>query len=100
MVKHVIVLKLKESAGGKSKDENALMLKRELEGMKGKIREIRTLEVGMNFTRGQDAYDLSLIAEFADKKDLESYLNHPEHQRILAILRQVRDSRVVVDYEF
>ena len=100
MVKHIIVLKLKESAAGKSKDENARMLKREFEGMKDKIKEIRKLEVGINFTQGQDAYDLGLIAEFADRNDLDVYQKHPEHQRIVAILRQVRDSRIVVDYEF
>jgi hypothetical protein len=99
MIKHIVVWKLKESAGGKSKHENAQMLKRELEGLTCAIREIRKLEVGINFNSAQDAYDLALIAEFADKKDLDTYQNHPEHQRIVGILRQHRDSRIVVDYE-
>ncbi len=99
MVKHIIVLKLKENAFGNSKAENAQMLKRELEGMTRKIKEIRKIEVGINFNPGQDAYDLALIAEFADKKDLDTYQNHPEHQRVVGILRQHRDVRIVVDYE-
>ena len=99
MIKHIIVLKLKENAGGKSKAENAQMLKREFEGMTGKIREIRGLEVGINFNSTPDAYDMALTAEFATQKDLDTYLNHPEHQRIVAILRQLRESRIVVDYE-
>ncbi len=100
MIKHIIVLKLKEHAGGKSKSENAQMLKREFEGMPEKIREIRKLEVGINFDPTPDAYDMALAAEFASRRDLEIYQNHPEHQRIVAILRPLRESRIVVDYEF
>jgi len=100
MVKHIIVLKLKENAGGKSKAENAQMLKREFEGMTAKIAQIRGLEVGINFNSTPDAYDMALTAEFASRKDLDTYQSHPEHQRIVAILRQLRESRIVVDYEF
>lgn len=99
MIKHIVLCKLKEFAEGKSKTDNALMLKHEIESLALKIAVIRKLEVGVNFNPGQDAYDLSVIAEFASKKDLETYSNHPEHQRVVAILRRLRDSRVVVDYE-
>jgi hypothetical protein len=99
MIKHIILLKLKDSAEGKTKAENATMLKRELESLASKIKEIRKLEVGINFNTGQDAYDLGLVSEFANKNDLDVYQNHPEHQRVAAILRRLRDYRVVVDYE-
>ena len=99
MVKHIVVLKLKESVGGKPKSENARMLWREFEGMKDKIKEIRALDVGINFNPAADAYDLALVAEFADRKDLDTYQNHPEHQRIVAIMKQHREARIVVDYE-
>ena len=99
MIKHIILLKLKESAEGKPKSDNALFLKRELESLASKIKEIRKLEVGVNFNTGQDAYDLALISEFATKEDLDTYQIHPEHQRVAAIVRRLRDSRVVVDYE-
>jgi len=99
MVKHIVALKLKENAGGKSKDENARMLKREIEGLKSKIKEIRTIEVGINFNPAADAYHLVVVAEFSNKKDLDTYQNHPEHQRIVGIMKEVHDTRVVVDYE-
>ncbi len=99
MIKHIIVLKLKDNAGGKSKADNAQMLKREFEGMMGKIGEIRRLDVGINFNSTPDAYDMALTAEFESKKDLDIYQNHPEHQRIVAILRPLRETRIVVDYE-
>ncbi len=99
MIKHIVVWKLKEEAEGKTKIENALMLKRELESLTRKIKEIRKLEVGINFNTVQDAFDLGLVSEFANKNDLEVYQNHPEHQRVAGLLRRLRESRVVVDYE-
>jgi hypothetical protein len=99
MIKHIVLWKLKEHSEGKPKAENAVMLKRELELMTSRIKEIRKLEVGINFNSGQDAYDLALFSEFATKQDLETYQNHPEHQRVVAILRRLRETRVVADYE-
>jgi hypothetical protein len=99
MIKHIVLWKLKEHAEGKPKAENAAMLKRELESMTSRIPEIRKLEAGINFNAGQDAYDLALFSEFATKRDLDTYQNHPEHQRVVSILRRLRETRVVVDYE-
>jgi Stress responsive A/B Barrel Domain. len=99
MIKHIVVWKLKEEAKGKPKSENAVMLKHELESLTPKIKEIRKFEVGINFNTQQDAYDLGLVSEFANKDDLDTYLNHPEHQRVAGIVRRVRESRIVVDYE-
>ena len=99
MVKHIILLKLKENALGKPTAENARMLKREFLGMPARIKEILKLEVGINFNTGKDAYDSALIAEFANKQDLDAYQIHPEHQRVVGIIRQHRDVRIVVDYE-
>ena len=99
MIKHIVVLKLKDHAEGRSKAENAVLLKRELESLTLTIKEIRKLEVGINFNTVQDAFDLGLVSEFANKNDLEVYQNHPEHQRVAGLLRRLRESRVVVDYE-
>jgi hypothetical protein len=99
MIKHIVLWKLKEHAEGKSKADNAAKLKRELEGLASKIKEIRKLEVGVNFNTVQDAYDLGLVSEFATKDDLDLYQNHPEHQRVAGLLRRLRESRIVVDYE-
>jgi len=100
MIRHIIFLKLKEHAEGKSKAENAQLLKRELQSLVTKIPTIRRLEVGININPEPDALDLALISEFATKDDLDSYLNHPEHLRVGAVVKRLRESRSVVDYEF
>lgn len=99
MIKHIVPWKLKDHVEGRSKAESAAMLKRELESMVGRIPGLRSCEVGINFNPGQDAFDLSLYSEFATKQDLEAYQVHPEHQRVIALLRPRRDERIVVDYE-
>jgi len=100
MIKHVIMLKLKDFAQGKSKAENAAIIKRDLESLRATIKEIRHLEVGINVTQEPDAYDVALYSEFADKKALETYLKHPDHVKVGEFVRSVRESRIVVDYEF
>lgn len=99
MIKHIVVLKLKAQANGNSRAENAVLLKRELEMLKKKITEIRRLEVGINVAEGPDAYDLVLYAEFANKKDLDTYIKHPEHLKVAEIVGSARQTRIVVDYE-
>ena len=99
MVKHIVLMKLKSQAGSSVRSERADMVKQMIEGLKEKIAEVRSLEVGINFNAEADAYDVALISEFATRKDLETYLNHPDHVAVAAIIRTMRDSRVVVDYE-
>ncbi len=99
VIKHIIMLKLKENALGKSKTENARIIKRDLESLRSTIKEIRHLEVGINVTGGPDAYDVALYSEFADKNALETYMNHPDHVKVGEFVRSVRESRIVVDYE-
>jgi phosphoenolpyruvate carboxylase len=100
MIKHIVLWKLKEHAEGKSKAENARMLKRELESLPSAIPVIRKFEVGINFNPASDAHDLALVSEFATKEDLNTYQNHAEHQRVAGILKRLRETRIVVDYEF
>jgi hypothetical protein len=65
MFKHIVVWKLKEFAEGASKEENARKMKVLLEGLKGKIRAIKSLEVGININGYPDSYDVILYSEFA-----------------------------------
>lgn len=99
MIKHVVMWKLKDTAAGASKLENAKKLKAKLEHLKKTISQVRSLEVGLNFSQDNAAYDVVLITEFANKKDLEIYINHPDHQALKDFVTQIRDLRVIVDYE-
>jgi len=99
MVKHIVLWKLKDMAEGREKQENALILKKELESLKGKIKEIVHIEVGLNFNVSEAAYDVALYSEFRTREDLQVYQKHPEHVKVANLVNKVREKRVVVDYE-
>ena len=91
--------KLKEAAEGASKAENALKVKASLEGLNGKIKGMRTLEVGININDSPAAYDIALYSEFDTVEDLKKYQEHPAHFKAGEIVGKVAFERKVVDYE-
>jgi len=99
MVKHIVLWTLKETAEGRSKQENLLLAKQKLEAMAGKVPGMTRLEVGINFQTRDGAWDLALYSEFESQRALEGYRSHPEHLKAIEYLRTVRDQRAVVDYE-
>ena len=98
MLKHIVLFKLKAKAEGATKEENAKKIKQDLEALKGKIPQIRHLEVGLNSIMSEAAYDVAIYSEFANEADLNTYSRHPEHQKVAEFVGKVRESRVVVDY--
>jgi len=99
MIKHIVLWKLKESVEGKSKKELAVELKTALEGLKGKIKEIQFLEVGVNYNPAETASDISLLTEFKNQQDLDAYQKHPEHLKVVELVKRVTAERRVSDYE-
>jgi hypothetical protein len=100
MIKHIVMWKLKDFAEGCSREENAKKIKSMLEALRGKIDQIRYLEVGINVNKSEMAFDAVLITEFEDEKKLEEYKKHPEHVKVSEFVSKVRVDRKVVDYYF
>lgn len=99
MIKHIVMWKLKETANGNSKYENACILKNKLEALQGKIPGLLKIEVGIDFSNTQSSQDVVLYSEFATKEDLDHYQQHPEHKAVMPFVSEVRLERAVVDYE-
>lgn len=98
MFKHIVCFKLKDSAEGASKAENAKQIKSKLEALQGRIPGLQKLEVGINVVEDAAAYDIVLYSEFASREDAEKYQVHPEHLAVAKFIGRVREARVVVDY--
>ena len=98
MVKHIVAWKLKSSAGGRDSQENARIMKERLEGLKGKIKEILQIEVGINLNSSSAAYDVVLYSEFRDMESLDVYQKHPDHLEVKEFVKEVTQDRIVVDY--
>lgn len=98
MLKHVVMWKLKAFAEGKTRTENALWMKQNLERLVGSVPGVKQLQVGVNICEDEMAYDAVLISLFESDADLAAYKVHPEHVKISAYCKKIRESRVVVDF--
>ncbi|APH20129.1 Dabb family protein [Clostridium botulinum] len=99
MIKHIVMWRLKEFAEGKSKLENANIIKINLEDLKHRIDEVKLIEVGVNINNSQQAYDVVLYSEFENLDDLNLYQNHPDHVKVGEFINKVKEDRIVIDYE-
>lgn len=100
MIKHIVNWKLKDFAEGKTKLENSNKMKKDLEGLVGKIDVIKSLEVGINIKEDPQNYDVVLVSEFKSMEDLKIYANDPRHVEVGRYIKLIVESRVAVDYEF
>lgn len=99
MVKHIVMWTLKDDYKGLSKSEIAIKIKKMLLDLKPKIKELRHIEVGINKFYPEKNHDVVLITEFENLANLESYAIHPEHQKVVAFIKEVITGRAAVDCE-
>ena len=99
MIKHIVMFRLKESAMGRSKNENLQELKILLESLQEKIPVVKCMEVGINVGKSASASDIALYSEFDDIQALENYRIHPEHVKVVDYIDKVCSERRVADYE-
>jgi len=99
MIKHIVFFGLADNAEGKSKAENAAIIKSELENLTKFIPEIKKIEVGINSPDAPKTnFDISLYSEFDNFDALDIYQEHKEHKRVAAYIGKVKTSRAAVDY--
>jgi len=94
------MFRMKDCDTPEEKKNNAIQLKESIEGLKNVIPEIKFIEVRFNINTKPSAYDLVLINDFDSEGTLDIYRNHPEHQKVLVLLKEVVEYTAVVDYEY
>ena len=101
MVKHVVFFRLADMAEGKTKLENAQIIKQGLLSLLDKVPVLRSEKVGINIPNATKTdYDICLECEFDTWEDLDTYQNHPEHLKVAGYIAKVRAARAAVDYEY
>ena len=95
MVVHIVFFKFKEE----NKQANIIQVKQMLEDLMGAVPSLRSIDVGINFSKEQRAMDMSIITSFESKEGLEAYAIHPEHLKVIDFIKQVVEYTKVVDYE-
>jgi len=99
MINHVVLFKLKDYPEAERPMIIAEM-KSLLEGLKGKIDELKYIEVGVNYELNSKSYDMVLISHFNSVEELDKYRVHPEHKKVLDRFSELRLERAAVDFEF
>jgi len=94
MVVHIVMFQFKEE----NKVRNLAKVQDKLEQLEDKIDVLRTMEVGINFNESERAMDLSLYSTFENEEDLKAYAVHPEHLKVVALIKEVTLTSKVVDY--
>jgi hypothetical protein len=94
MIVHIVMFQFKEE----NKERNIAMVKERLESLVDLIPELQKMEVGVNFNESERAFDLSLYSTFTSQEDLEAYAVHPEHMKVVALIKELTETSKVVDY--
>jgi len=101
MVKHIVFFRLADEAEGKTKLENAQIIKQGLMSLLDKVPVLQSERVGINIPNAKKTdYDICLECEFNTWADVDTYQNHPEHLKVAAYIAKCRTARAAVDYEF
>jgi len=94
MIVHIVMFKFKDENKGANIEET----KKRLNALVDLVPTLITMEVGINFTVADRAFDLSLYSTFDTKEDLDIYAVHPEHLKVVEFIKSVTAESKVVDY--
>lgn len=94
MITHIVLFKLKDRSIGSAEKAIDVLI-----GMKGKIPQLRHLEVGIDVLHSERSYDVALVTRFDSLTDLRAYQAHPVHVEVATYINSVKDSSAAVDFE-
>ena len=92
MVKHVVMWKF-DAEGAAETARGAL------EGLRGRIPSLLSLETGLDVSGGPSAFHLVLITTHADREALAEYQDDPAHGEVKRLIGGLRAERAAVDFE-
>lgn len=96
MVRHIVMFKLKDNSPA-SVDQ----AKRVLLSMKGKVKVLKNIEVGVDFLHTSRSFDLVLITDFYTRQDSFDYQEDEYHKTVVKpYMHAVRENSVAIDYEY
>jgi hypothetical protein len=98
MIKHIVMWKVRGD-DATTRARHIALVKSEFESLRGRIPGLLHLEVGVDDSRADYAFDVVLYSEFASREALGAYAEHPEHLRVRRTLGDLRTARHQVDYE-
>ena len=97
MIKHIVAFKLRGTA--EERRIVAQQFKDALIELPKVIDVLQSMEVGLNDNPAED-WDLVLTAVVPTMADMPAYAKHPAHLAATAIIKNHKELRACVDYQF
>lgn len=94
MLTHIVCWKYKTEISPEIRAEHLAKLR----NLPNVIEEIISFNVGTDILHLERSFDTGLTSTFADKDALEVYTNHPLHQEVAALGREISEKVVSVDF--
>ncbi len=96
MLKHVVFMKFEEG----TTDAEVSALEKALGELPAKVPEIRGFQFGRDIIRSERSCDFALISDFDNLEAMQRYQVHPDHVRVIGIVRNLSVSIQAVDFEY
>ncbi len=96
MIRHIVIFKFKPETTQSNREAFLEMLR----ALPSKIPEIVDFEAGFDVVRSPRAFDLALVASYADLGALDRYAKHDHHLPVIARSKEICEQVASVDYEF
>ncbi len=94
MITHIVCWKYKSGTMPETRAEHIAALKK----LPELITDIKSFSVGQDIMRLDRSYDTGLVATYETRSDLDHYNNHPEHQSVAAMGKEIAEQVVSVDF--
>jgi hypothetical protein len=95
MIKHIVFMKFKKGVT----DKDIAELEKLMAGLPGRIPEIKEYQFGRDIVRSERSYDFALVSAFDDLEALKRYQPHPDHQPVLAKVKEMSEAILAVDFK-
>lgn len=97
MIEHIVLFKWSEAATPE-------LISKALDGLrtlKQNVPGIVDLTCGENFSQRSQGFTHGMVVRFHDRAGLESYVPHPNHQKIVeTFINPIKADILALDYEF
>jgi hypothetical protein len=94
MLVHIVCWKYRSDVA----DADRVRHRESLAALPSLIDDIVSFNVGADILHLERSFDTGLVAIFRDRDALDRYTDHPEHQKVAAIGRELSQQVVSVDF--
>ena len=95
MLTHIVCWKYKPETTEEQRAEHIAKLR----ALPSVIPDILSFSLGRDILHLERSFDTGLVATYPDRAALDFYTDHPQHQEVAALGKQIAEKVVSVDFE-